>query len=739
MKILIFYPDFTLYSEGHVSVFFKTRVIEYIKSGHQVEVITLQPQPSKEHQIKDLTVTVIKKKEIYECLRRKINNIDIFLIHFINFRIIRFLLNYNVNATIFFHGVEAISSIRYIFDWYLKPIFHLKKFIYNLIQFYLLKKLINTKKNIKFVFVSAWMKQAIEKDLNVNFLKFQSAIIHNPVSNYFFKKDFELSFNTQKINLIVVKNFNSYKYAGDLTLKYILKYSKNKFFDNFNFIIVGEGILLEKYKKKLLTHKNITIINKFIENEKLVDLYQKNHIFLYLSRLDAQSVSISEALSLGMIVVTSKIAAIPEFIKDGYNGYLIDNNYDSFEKKINYIYQNKNNLKTVSENAKKYSLENFEPANNSKKEILFAVKKITCKNCLVNNSISDVYFNDEGVCSYCLKFIPYLENLKKENIKNNQIVKTINKIKISSLNKKYDSLIGVSGGVDSSYIVHLAKIYELKPLLVHFDNGWNSELATSNINRLIKKTNFDLKTTVVNWEEFRDIQLSFLKAGVIDIELVTDHAIFANLLHIAAKYKIKNIISGTNILTEHAMPSTWMWRKTDSINIKNIYKREGNGQFRTYPHMNFLKWYLNLYFYKKFKFIEILNDINYSKKEAIKTLQIEYDWKMYEEKHYESIFTKFYQSYILPNKFKIDKRIIHYSSLIRNKEITKAEALNLLKNNLYNVEQIRREKKYVADKFNLSIEQFDQLLSSENIKSHYDYKNSEFLFQICKKLFSFTR
>jgi N-acetyl sugar amidotransferase len=739
MKILIFVSDFTLNTADHSSVFFKTRVIEYIKSGHQVEVITLHYEPKNEYEIKDLTLTVIKKKEVYEYLRGKINNIDIFFIHFINFRIIKFLLNYNVNATIFFHGVEAISITRYIFDWYLRPIFYVKKFIYNIIQFYLLKKLINTKKNIRFIFVSSWMKQAVEKDLNVNFLKSQSTIIHNSVSEYFFKKDFELSYNTQKINLIVVKNFNSYKYAGDLTAEYILKYSKNKFFDNFNFTIVGEGIILEKYKKKLLIHKNITIINKFVENEKLVDLYKKNHIFLYLTRLDSQSVTISEALSLGMIVVSSKIAAIPEFIKDGYNGYLIDNNYDSFEKKINYIYQNKNNLKIISENAKNFSLENFEPVNNSKKEILFADKKVTCKNCLVNNFISDVYFNDEGVCSYCLKFIPYLESIKKENIKNNQIVKTINKIKISSLNKKYDSLIGVSGGIDSSYVVHLAKIYKLNPLLVHFDNGWNSELATSNINSLIKKTNFDLKTTVVNWEEFRDIQLSFLKAGVIDIELVTDHAIFSNLLHMAEKYKIKNIISGTNIMTEHAMPSTWMWRKTDSRNIKDIYKREGNGQFRTYPHMNFLKWYLNLYVFKKYKFIEILNDVNYSKKEAIKTLQTEYDWRMYEEKHYESIFTKFYQSYILPYKFKIDKRIIHYSALIRNKEITKAEALNLLKKNEHSVEQIRREKKYIANKFNLSTEEFDKLLSSENIKSHYDYKNSEFLFQICKKLFSFVR
>ena len=134
----------------------------------------------------------------------------------------------------------------------------------------------------------------------------------------------------------------------------------------------------------------------------------------------------------------------------------------------------------------------------------------------------------------------------------------------------------------------------MNPLLVHFDNGWNSELAISNINSLINKTKFDLKTVIVNWEEFRDIQLSFLKAGVVDIELVTDHAIFANMLDIASKYKIKNILSGTNIMTEHAMPLEWIWRKTDLRNIKDIHKNEGNGKIKTYPRMHFFKWYLNL-------------------------------------------------------------------------------------------------------------------------------------------------
>ena len=222
---------------------------------------------------------------------------------------------------------------------------------------------------------------------------------------------------------------------------------------------------------------------------------------------------------------------------------------------------------------------------------------------------------------------------------------------------------------------------------------------------------------------------------MIDIELVTDHAIFANMLDIASEYKIKNILSGTNIMTEHAMPLEWIWRKTDFRNIKDIHKNEGNGSISTYPRMNFLKWYLNLYVLKKYNIIELLNFIEYSKNGAIKKLEEEYNWRSYDEKHYESIFTKFYQSYILPNKFNINKKIVHYSSLIRNGEITRTEALNQINKNYQNQDDIEKEKKYIAEKFSLSLQEFEKLISKENIKSHFDYKNSEFLFQFLKKLY----
>ena len=735
MKILIFVPNLTFNEKGHVPVFFQTRIEEYLNLGHEVEVITHSCNRETIDLNGKIIISEINKNDIYEALRERVNKIDLFLVHFVNYRIIKFLLNYNIKTTIFFHGVEAISSRRYFFDWKIRLIFYLKKFIFNKIQFYYLRKLLKSKNNIKYVFVSNWMKHAIEKDLKLDFSKSQNMVIHNSVSSYFLNSNYQINFTEKKINVLILKNFSSYKYAGDLTLKYLLKLSKTKIFEKFNFTIAGSGFILNKYKNKLSKFKNIKILDEFFENRELIELYKKNHIFLYLSRLDAQSVSVSEALSFGMLVVSSDVAALPEFIQDGYNGFLIKNEYQEFYNKMKFIIENKDLLNNISIHSKKFSLQKFSPEINIKKELLFADKIIQCSKCLVDSNISEIYFDDQNICSYCKEFIPYLNNLKNHINNSNIFYEKINLIKDSSVNKKYDSLIGISGGVDSSYLVHLAKKNNLNPLLVHFDNGWNSELAISNINNLINKTNFDLKTVVVNWEEFRDIQLSFLKAGVIDIELVTDHAIFANLLDIASKYKIKNILSGTNIMTEHAMPLEWIWRKTDLKNIKDIHKKEGSGMIKTYPRMHFLKWYFNLYILKKFNVIELLNFINYKKKEAIKILESEYNWRSYDEKHYESIFTKFYQSYILPEKFNINKKIVHYSSLIRNGEISRSEALEKLNKNYQSQDEIEKEKKYIASKFSLSTAEFEKLISKENIRSHFDYKNSEFLFQFLKKLY----
>lgn len=353
-----------------------------------------------------------------------------------------------------------------------------------------------------------------------------------------------------------------------------------------------------------------------------------------------------------------------------------------------------------------------------------------CKTCVMDDSVKSLQFVD-GQCEYCIKYVPKLEDLRRKTSNGKAINKLFSNLK--KINNKYNCLIGVSGGVDSSYIVHLAHIHELKPLLLHFDNGWNSELAVSNIKKIIKKTGFDLETYVVNWNEFKDIQKSFIKAGVVDIELVTDHAIFANLINTAKKKKIKYILSGTNLFTEHGMPREWIWRKSDIKNIIDIQKIYGSVKMKTYPTMNFFAWYIAKYLKFYPRLIEPLNSINYKKNSAITELKKNYNWQEYDDKHFESFFTKFYQAYILPKKFLIDKRKSHLSCLIRNNEMHRDEAIKILKNKNYpgNLEE---DIDYFCKKLEISRNDFKNILNLSPV-SHYKFKNSERLFKFFKKIF----
>ena len=355
-----------------------------------------------------------------------------------------------------------------------------------------------------------------------------------------------------------------------------------------------------------------------------------------------------------------------------------------------------------------------------------------CKTCVLDDGIKSLKFHN-GICDYCLKIIPKLKKLNSENIKEKNLINLFSKIQ--KIDNKYNCLIGVSGGVDSSYLVHLAYTHKLKPLLLHFDNGWNSELSVSNIKKLANKTKFDLETYVVNWNEFKDLQLSFIKSGVVDIELVTDHAIFANLINTAKKKNIKYILSGTNLFTEHGMPSEWMWRKSDIRNIKDIHKKYGTLKLNSYPNMHFFSWYIAKYLNFSPKLVEPLNLINYKKKDAIKNLANIYDWQEYEDKHFESFFTKFYQAYILPKKFKIDKRKSHLSCLIRNQEMEREKALRILENNKY-PGNLDEDMDYFCKKIGISRKEFEETMNSSPT-SHYSYKNSEKLFHFSKKIYSF--
>lgn len=337
-----------------------------------------------------------------------------------------------------------------------------------------------------------------------------------------------------------------------------------------------------------------------------------------------------------------------------------------------------------------------------------------------NQGDPDITFDEKGVCCYCQKYPAFAALQYKGNANKDEALKYLAKqIKAEGNNKEYDCLLGVSGGVDSTYTAVLLKDLGLNPLLVHLDNGWNSELAVRNINNLAEKLGFDLFTHVINWEEFRDIQLSFLKASVVDIELVTDYAIVACLYNTAYQKGIKHIISGHNFATEAIMAPSWTHAKSDLKNIVGIHKQFGNGKFKTFPMMSYWQkaWYVQR---KKIKIIPILNYTNYHKEEAKVVMKERVDWRDYGTKHGESIFTRFYQNYMLPVKFGIDKRKAHLSTLVNSGQLTREEAVLEMQKPLYELDKLEEDKDYVSKKFGISRVEFEAIMQMP-VQPHTKY------------------
>lgn len=347
----------------------------------------------------------------------------------------------------------------------------------------------------------------------------------------------------------------------------------------------------------------------------------------------------------------------------------------------------------------------------------------------MDNTDQFISFDQQGRCNHCKDYdqMNLTWNLD-ELVRNNSIEKLFEKIKSNGKNQQYDCLIGLSGGVDSSYIALLAKQYGLRPLCVHLDNGWNSELAVSNIHSIVQKCGFDLYTHVIDWEEFKDLQRSFFKAHVVDIEVLSDHAIFGVIMQLAKKYKIKSILSGANISTEYIMPRSWVHRKQDLTNIKDIQKKHGTLKIKSFPQVSTLNHVISMYLlgYKVYK---PLNYIHYNKDNVKSVLAEKLDWRDYGGKHHESIFTKFYQAHILPIKFNIDKRKAHQSTLICSGQISREKALDELKKPLYNPAQLPQDLEFVCKKLEFTPSEMEAYLKSPPV-SHFAYKSDQWVYDI---------
>lgn len=343
-----------------------------------------------------------------------------------------------------------------------------------------------------------------------------------------------------------------------------------------------------------------------------------------------------------------------------------------------------------------------------------------CVRCVMDTTDPKITFDQNGLCTHCRRYDLHMKKIHAANQFTPQALEhVIETIKSHQKDKKYDCVIGVSGGIDSSYIAYLAHKFQLRTLCVHLDNGWNSELAVKNIERMIRKLHFDLYTYVLDWEEFRDLQLSIFRASVVDIEMITDHAISSILYQIAHEKDIKYILRGVNYETEYVMPFSWNYYKHDVLNILHIHSLFGSIPIKKFPFMDqYRSWhYKELY---GITTVSPLYYIPYNVKEAIATLEKEVQWKYYGQKHSESTFTKFYQGYILPKKFNIDKRRAHLSSLILSNQITREEALQELTKPVYTPAQIQEEKNYVIKKWGLTPQEFEDIMNAP-VKDHTHY------------------
>lgn len=359
-----------------------------------------------------------------------------------------------------------------------------------------------------------------------------------------------------------------------------------------------------------------------------------------------------------------------------------------------------------------------------------------CTNCVMDTSDPKILFDEYGVCDHCHGFYrDTLPHWHPNPYGRTLLEKKVREIKRKGKGKKYDCIMGLSGGLDSSYLLHLVVTkFNLRPLVFHVDGGWNTELAVSNIENLVKKLNLELFVEVINWKEMRDFQLALFKSGTPHLDLAQDHAFFATMYHFANKHGIKYILNGGNFSTECIRnPKDWLYYGTDMAFINDVRKKFGTIKMETYPWSGILYHKVYLRYFKGIEVVKPLNLLPYTKENAIKELSEEYSWKSYPQKHFESYFTRFYEGYWLPKRFGMDTRRVQYSSLIVTNQMKREEALELLNNPPYSLDLAMEDFKYVAKKLGITEEDLNHLFTIEK-KSFRDYKNQENLFDFGAKI-----
>ncbi len=362
-----------------------------------------------------------------------------------------------------------------------------------------------------------------------------------------------------------------------------------------------------------------------------------------------------------------------------------------------------------------------------------------CTNCVMDTTDQSIVFDENGMCDHCHNFYKNIKpNWDTKEKGRQQLTNIIEKIKKDGEGRDFDCIMGMSGGADSSYMLHLiVKEFGLRPLVFHVDGGWNSELAVKNIEVMVEKLGLDLYTEVINWEEMKDLQLAYFKSGLSNLDVPQDHAFIATLYKFANKHKIKYILNGFNYSTECVNnPRDWFYFGTDMKQIRDVHKRFGTIPLNTYPFSGILNHKFYLRYFKGVEVIKPLNYMPYIKKDAMQFLKEKYGWIPYSQKHFESRFTKFYEGYWLPVKFGYDTRKVQFSSLILTEQMSREEALSFLKLPAIDPIEVEEDFEYVATKLGISREELLIYLNSEK-KNYTDYNNQEKLFRLGSKFLKF--
>lgn len=359
-----------------------------------------------------------------------------------------------------------------------------------------------------------------------------------------------------------------------------------------------------------------------------------------------------------------------------------------------------------------------------------------CTNCIMDTSDPEITFDEEGVCSHCRNYYAMIDNfIHSFDDKELELQRIVKSIKEDCKSDKYDCVLGISGGVDSAYMAYVAKKCGLRVLAVHVDAGWNSEIAVSNIKKLCTALGIELHTIVVDWTTMKELQRAYMFSGLPNLDVPQDHAFIAAVYEFAAKYRIKYILNGSNFATEGILPQNWGYDAKDYISIKDVYKKCGRGKIslKKYPHMGIAK-HIKYNYMGLVKKINLLNYIPYSKQMAINFLHDEYGWEYYGGKHFESRFTKWFQSYYLPRKFGYNKKRAHLSSLVVGGELSRTDALVQIEDTSeYPEPQMLEDLEYILKKLDITVQEWDAIMAAP-CKTEDDYKNCKNIMLNFRKL-----